>query len=110
MNFWVHAVGMYRATAILSRVPTAFFNYNYFSKMTNMHDEIVLARIMTTLDSESERALQYHEKGYDNDNDYALPGTFMRHVHIYLVSMSEASLNPVDYKWAQCLTSLSTPR
>ena len=52
MNFWVHAVGTYRATTVLGRVHTAFFNYDYCSKMTNMPDKIVLARIMTTLDLE----------------------------------------------------------
>ena len=47
MNFWVCTAGTYRATAILSRVYATFFNYHYFSKMTKMPDEIVLARIIT---------------------------------------------------------------
>ena len=54
MKFWVQTVGIYRATEILSRAHRAFFNYHYFSKMTNMPDEIVLARIMTALDLEFE--------------------------------------------------------
>ena len=69
---------MYRATAILGRIHTAFFNYHYFGKMTNMPDEIVLARIMTAFDLEFERALHYHDEGYDSDNDYGLWGQFMR--------------------------------
>ena len=73
MNIWVHTAGMYRATAILSRVHTAFFNYHYFSEMTNMPDKIVLASIMTVLDLEFERALHYHNEGYDSDNDNGLP-------------------------------------
>ena len=110
MNFWVHAVATYRATAILGRVHTAFFNYIYFSKMTNMPDELVLARIMTALVLEFERALHFHDEGYDSDNDYDLSGPFKRPVCIYLVSITEASLNPMDYKEAQGPTSPSTPR
>ena len=36
-----------------------FFNYNYFSKMTNIPDDIVLEKIMTALDLEFKRALHY---------------------------------------------------
>ena len=72
MNFWLCVVGMYRETAILGRVHTTFFSYNYSSKMTNMPDEIVLAKIMTALDLQFERALHYHDEGYDSDNYYGL--------------------------------------
>ena len=96
MNFWVHAMGTYRATAILVKVQTAFLNCNYFCKLTNMSDEIVLAMIMTALDLEFARALHYHDECYDIDNDYDLPGPFTIPVYIYLVSMTRASLNPVD--------------
>ena len=41
---------------------TAFFNYNYFSKMINIPDKIVLAKIMTALDLEFERLLHYHDE------------------------------------------------
>ena len=75
-----------------------------------MPDEIVLASIMTALDLEFERALYYHDEGYDSDNGYGMPGLFMRHVHIYLFSMTEASLNPADYKGDQGPSSPSTPR
>ena len=64
--------------------------------MTNMPDEIVWARIMTALDLEFEKALYYHAEGYDNDNDYGLPGQVMRSIHAYLVSTTEASFNPMD--------------
>ena len=50
INVWVCVAGSYRATAILGRVHTAFFKCNYFIKITNMPDEIVLAKIMTALD------------------------------------------------------------
>ena len=73
-----------------------------------MPDEIVLTGIMTALDLEFERALHDHYEGHDCDNDYDLPGQFMRLVHIYPVSMSEASLNPMDYKGAHDPTSPST--
>ena len=110
MNFCVHAVGTSRATVILNRVHTAFFNYNYFHKMTNMPHEIVLAKIMTALDLEFERAMHYHVKGFDFDNEYGLQGPFMRPVCIYLVSTTEASLNPMDYRGTQGPTSPSTAR
>ena len=101
----MHTAGTCRTTAILGRVHAALFNYHYFSKMTNVPDEIVLASIMTELDLEFERELHYNEKGYENDNDYGLPGPRMRPVHIYLVSTAKACLNPTDYKGAQCPTS-----
>ena len=110
MNFLVHAVGMYRTKAIHSRVHTAFFNYNYFSKMTNIPDEIVLEKIVTVLDLEFERALHYHEEGYDSDSDYGLPGPFMKPVCIYLVSTTVASPSTADYRGTQSPTSPSTPR
>ena len=110
MNFWVCTAGTYRATAILGRVHTAFFNYHYFSKITNMPDEIVLASIMTVLDLEFERALHYHNEGYGSDSDYGLPGPVMRPVCIYLVSTTEASFNHTDYKGAQFPTFPFTPR
>ena len=74
-----------------------------------MPDEIVLASINTALDLEFERVLHCHNKGYDSDNDYALPGPVMRPVHICLVSTTKASLNPTQYKGAQCSTSHFTP-
>ena len=110
MNFWVCAAGMYTATAILGKVHTAFLNYNYFSKMINMPDEIVIARIMAALDLEFERALHYCNERYDSDNDYDLPVLFMRPLCIYLVSTTQTFLNLMDYKGAQCPTSPSTPR
>ena len=100
---------MYKVTAILGRVHAAFFNYHYFSEMTNMPNEIVLASIMTVLDLEFERALHYHDEGYGS-NDHGLPGPVMRPVHIYLVSTTKASFNQADYKRAQCFTSPFTPR
>ena len=41
--------------------------------MIYMPDENVLARMMTALDLEFEKAMQYHDEEYESDNDYALP-------------------------------------
>ena len=41
--------------------------------MTYMPDKIVLARMMTALDLEFEKAMHYHNEGYQSDNDYGLP-------------------------------------
>ena len=73
MNYWVHAAGRYRSTSILERVHVAFFNYYQFNAMTYMPDEIILVRMMTTLHLKFERALHYHDEGYESDNDYGLP-------------------------------------
>ena len=85
MNFWVHTAGMHRATAIHGRVHTAFFNYHQFNEMTDISNEIVLAKIMIALDLEFKKALHYHDKGYESNNYYGLPGQVMRPVCIYLV-------------------------
>ena len=78
--------------------------------MTNMADGIVLSRIMTALDLEFKRTLHYHDEQYDSDNDCGLPGPVMRPVLVYLVSTTEASFNPADYKGAQCPISPFTSR
>ena len=54
-------------------IHAAFFNHYQFDAMTYMPDEIILARMMTTLDVEFKRALHYHDDGYESDNDYGLP-------------------------------------
>ena len=33
------------------------------------YDEIILARMMTALDLQFEKAMHYHDKGYDGNND-----------------------------------------
>ena len=78
--------------------------------MTNMPDEIVWARIMTALDLEFQRALHYHDEGYDSENDYRLPTQVMRPFHVYSVSTTEDSFNPTDYNGAQCPIFPFTPR
>ena len=78
--------------------------------MTHMPDEIVLARIMTALDSEFEKVQHYHDEGYESDSDYGLPAQGMRPVHVSSVSTTEASFNPIDYRGAQCHVSPFMPR
>ena len=63
-----------------------------------MPDEIVLARLMTTLVLEFEKAMHYHNEGYESDNDYGLPLQVIRPVHIYSVFTTEASFNLTAYK------------
>ena len=109
MNIWFCTAGTFRAIAILGRVHAAFFNYHQLNEMTHMPDEIILARTMTALDLEFEKALHYHDEGYESDNDYGLPTQVMRPVHVYSVSTTEASFNPTNYKAAQCPTSPFTP-
>ena len=64
MNYCVHIAGTKRSTSILEKAHKAFFNYYQFHAIANMPDEIVLARMMTALDMEFERALHYHDEGY----------------------------------------------
>ena len=73
MNYWVHSVGRCRSISILERVHAVFFNYYQFTAMTYMPDEIILVRMMTTLDLEFKRALHFHDKGCESNNDYGLP-------------------------------------
>ena len=54
--------------------------------------------------------MHYHNAGYKCNNDYGLLAQVMRPVHIYLVSMTEASFNLADYKKAQNTISPFMPR
>ena len=72
-----------------------FFNYHQFNKTTHMPDEIVLTRIMTALDLEFKKPLHYHDEGCESDNDYGLQTQVMKPVHVYSVSITEASFNPL---------------
>ena len=65
--------------------------------MANMPDETVLARMMTALDFEFERALHYHDEGYESHNDYGLPPQITRSVCIYSMFSADAFFNPADY-------------
>ena len=45
--------------------------------MIVMSNKVVLERFMTALAIGFKRALHYHNKGYDSDSDYELPGPSM---------------------------------
>ena len=96
MNYWVHPAGRYRATSILGRVHAAFFNSIQVEAMIYMPYEIILARMMTALEREFEKAMHYYEEAYDSDNDDGLPSQVMRPVHTYSVFTTEASFNPAE--------------
>ena len=110
MNYLVCTAGRYRATSILGRVHAAFFNHYQFDAVTYMLDDTVLVGMMTALDLEFEKAMHYHDGGYESDNDYGLPAQVVRSVHIYSVSTTEESFNPADYKEAQHTISPFMPR
>ena len=110
INYWVHKAGRYRAISILCRVHAAFFNCNQYDTMAYIPDETGLAKIMTALDLEFEKALYYHDKGYESDNDYVPPAQVMRPVCIYSVSITDGSFNPANYKEAQHTISPFMPR
>ena len=61
MNYWVCTAGRYRATSFLGKVEAALFNCCQFDEMTDMPDEIILARMITTLDLEFEKTIDTHE-------------------------------------------------
>ena len=109
MNYWVCTAGRYRSTSILQGVHKAFFNYYQFHAMAHMPDEIVLARMMTTLYLDFERALHYHNEGYGSDNNYGLLPCITVLVCIYSLFSAEASFNPA-YTATQCQLSPFIPR
>ena len=90
MNNLVCTAGRYRSTSILEKVHKAFFNNYQLHAMVNMSDEIILARMMTTLDLKFERALYCHDEGYESNNDYWLPSHITRPVCVYSVFSAEA--------------------
>ena len=78
--------------------------------MTYMPNEIVLVRMMTALDLEFEKAMYYHNEGYESDNDYGLPSWVMMPIHVYLVFTTEASFDPAKFTTTQQPISPFTPR
>ena len=66
--------------------------------MTYTLDENILARLMTALDLEFEKAMHYHDEGCESDNDYGLSPQVIRPVHMYSVFTNEASFNLAEYE------------
>ena len=110
MNYWVCTSGRYRATSVLGRVHAAFFTSNQIKAMIYMLDKIVWARIMTALDLDFQKAMHYHDEGYESDNDYGLPPHVMRPVYIYSVFTTKVAFNPAEYKVTLCTIFPFTPR
>ena len=68
--------------AICREVHAAFFISHQMQEMIYMPDEIILARMMTAVDLEFEKAVHYHNEGYESDSDYGLLPQGMRPMHI----------------------------
>ena len=75
-----------------------------------MPDEIILARMMTALDLQFEKAMHYHDEDMESDNDYGLSPQVMRPAHIYSVFTTEASFKPAEYKVTPHTISHFMPR
>ena len=110
MNYWVHTAGRYRAISIIGRVHAAFFNCHQFNALTYMPGQIVLARMMTALDLEFEKALHYQNEGFESYKDYHLLPHVMRPVYVFSVFTTEASFNLDEYKETQHIISPFMPR
>ena len=67
--------------------------------MAHMSDEIVLAKLMTTLDFEFKRDVHYHNEGYESDTDYGLP-PHITSLHLLCI-LSRGLFNQADYTAAQ---------
>ena len=74
-----------------------------------MPDEIALARIMTALYLEFEKAPHYHDERYESDKGYRVQAQAMRPMCFYSVLTTEASFNPTDYKGTHCTISPFMP-
>ena len=111
VNNWIHMAGIYWSTVVLHKVHMAFFNRDYFGEVTTRENKYLLVQFTWALEMEFERALQFHDEGYESSNDYDLPKLLIRSTHIYLVSSAvETSFNSTDYQESTTATSLSTPK
>ena len=73
MNYWVHTARRHRVASVLGRVHASFFTSHHMQEMIYVPDEIILVRMIGALDLEFEKAMQYHDEGYESDSDYGLP-------------------------------------
>ena len=60
-------------------------------EMIYMLDEIILVRMMITLDLKFEKAMHYHNEGYESNNDYGIPHQVTR---AYLHVLKTSQLGP----------------
>ena len=110
MNCWVCIAGRYRTTSILGRFHAVFFNCHQSKAVTYMLDEIVLVRMMTALDLEFEKAMHYHDEGYESDTDCGFQPQVTRPIDIYSVFTTEASFDLAELTTSQCPISPFNPR
>ena len=79
--------------------------------MTTGANKHLLACFSLALEIEFERALQFHNEGYESGDNYDLPKPLISSTHIYSVSSAdETSFNSVGYQKSTIPTSLSTPK
>ena len=62
-----------------------------------MPDEIMLVRMMATIDLEFKKTMHYHNEGYGNENNYGLPSQITRPVCIYSVFTTKASFDLAEF-------------
>ena len=106
INDLIHMAGTYRSTLVLNKVHVSFFSSDYFSEITTRANKHLLAKFMLVLEIEFERALQFHDEGYESGDDHDLPKLLIRSTHIYLVSSTvEISFNP-SYAWSKTILNL----
>ena len=87
--------------SILGRDHTAFFTSHQVQEMIYMPDEIILVRMLTVLDLEFEKAMHYHDEGYEGDNDCGLTTQVMMPFCVCSVFTTEASFDPAKFTIAQ---------
>ena len=75
--------------------------------MAYMPDEIILVRMMSAPDLEFERALHYHDEGYESDNDYEFLPQITRPICIYSVFTTKTFFDLADFTTAQHLINLT---
>ena len=88
----------------------AFFNSDYFIKMTTRASKHLLAQFTLALEIEFERSLHFYDEGYETGDDCGLSKPITS-THIYLVSSAaETSFNPTDIQKSTTPTSPLTPK
>ena len=85
MNYWVCRAGRHRPMSVLERVHAAFFTSHQMQEMIYIPDESILARMMTVLDLEFEKAMYHHNEEYKSNHGYGLPLHIMRPISVYSV-------------------------
>ena len=75
-----------------------------------MPDAFVLARMLTVLDLKFEKAMHYHDEGFESNNNCGLPTQVKRPVPHLFGFTTETSYNPAECMVTQCPISPFTLR